>query len=380
MVISRAELRSLIDRIPRPGTRVLSAYLSVDQSQTGNLNHGYERALKDLLRSSEQRIADEKERKEFISAAGRILAYVSNCAIHGRTLVLFAEASNGLFWQRDVYVSIAPVLRWEENPYVRPLVEAVDGHERYGVVVVDREKGRLFTAYMGRIEEHRDVFPAEKRKNSKSTSRDSTLSQPSLHRHEDEHALWHLKDVAAELERLEAAHKFDRLLLAGPHEITTALHGILPKKLQGLVVRSIPLPIDAGEQVVLKETVRIEEEVERAGEVDLVERLITAAAKANHAVIEMQPTLDAARKGSLLKLVYVSGLSTGGAQCTRCGSFFLEAGASCAYCDGSLRPVLDIVASLADRVIDSGGQTDNVTGPAAARLRAAGGIGAILRY
>jgi peptide chain release factor subunit 1 len=380
MAISKADLESLIGRTAKPGTCVLSVYLNVDQSRSANLNRGYLRCLKERLRACGERLADETERKNFVAASGRVLNHVSTYGGRGRTVVMFMGEANGLFWERELQISMESTLRWEEKPYVRPLVEAIDEYERYGVVLVDREKGRLFTVYLGQTEEHRDVFSEEKRKYFKKTSKDTTLSQPRFQRREEEHALWHLKDVAGELEHLAAGNKFDRLILAGQHEITTELQGILSKKLHALVVRHLALPIDASEQAVLRETMRVEEEVERANEAELVERLITAAAKDSQGVLEMQPTLDATRQGRILRLVYVHDFAVEGSQCRNCQSLFAGTPASCAYCGGELRPIPDIVAGLADMVFYSGGQPEDVRGPAADRLRAAGSIGAFLRY
>jgi peptide chain release factor subunit 1 len=378
MAISKTELESLIGQTTQPGGCVLSVYLDVDQSRASNLKHGYVRGLKEMVRCCEQRINGEQQ-KNFSATAQLVLDHVSKNSVRGRTQVLFADGRD-FFWQRDLFVPIDPTLRWEEKPYVRPLVEAADEYERYGVVLTDREKARLFTVYLGEVEENRDIFSAEKRKDFKKTSKDTALSQPKLQRHEDEHALWHLKDVAAQMEKLEAAHGFDRLILAGPREITTELHGILSKKLQSLVVRSLPLASDATEQTVLNETMRIEEEVEREKESGLLERLVTAAMKESQGVLGLQATLDAMRLGRILQLVYLHDLTVEGSQCTKCGTLFAATPAACEFCDGELRPVPDLVARLADLVFESGGRAENVRGAASDRLRGEGGIGAFLRF
>ncbi len=380
MAISQSELESLIARAAPDGTSVLSVYLNVEQSRSTNLNRGYLRTLKEQLRACEQHIAEEKSRKAFSACSERVIAHVSNSDAHARALVLFCDEKSGLFWNRALNIPLESAVRWEEKPYVRPLVEAVDEYERYGVALVDREKGRLFTVYLGEIEEHRDVLAPDKRKYHKATSKDSTLSQPNLQRREDEHALWHLKEVVGAMEEMTARNGFDRLLLAGSREITTELHALLSKKLQSIVDRSLPLPIDANSQTVLKETMRVEEEVERAAEAETVERLITAAAKDSQAVLDLQPTLDAMRLGRILQVVYVQDLSVRGAQCRKCATLFAETPAACTYCEGELRPVQDLVGRLADLVFHSGGHAENVRGPAADRLREKGRIGAFLRF
>ncbi len=378
MAISKTELDSLMARPARDGGHVLSVYLNVDQSRTSNLNRGYLRTLKERLRTCEQHLPDENERKSFSACAERVVAHVSNYGARARVLVLFCDGE--VFWDRALNIPIESTLRWEEKPYLRPLLEAIDEYERYGVVLVDREKARLFTVHLGKIEEHSDVLSEEKRKYHKATSKDATRSQPNLQRREDEHTLWHLKEVGAAVEAMAARNGFDRLMLAGPHQITAELQGLLSKKVQAMVVRSMPLPIDSGEQAVLKETMRIEEEVERATEADVVERLITAAAKESHGALGLQPTLDAMRLGRIQQLIYVYDLTAEGAQCTKCRTLFGELQNPCPFCGGTLRGIPDIVGRLADLVVSSGGHAENVRGPAADRLREKGRIGAILRF
>lgn len=378
MAISKQELQSLIERNTDPSRCVLSVYLDVDQSRASNLNRHYVANLKDMLRACEQRLGNGR-RTEFRSGAERVLGHVSEYSARARSLVIFSGDSD-FFWQRELCVPFESTVRWDERPYVRPLVEAMDEYERYCVALVDRERARLFTAYLGEIEEHLDILSPEKRKYFKGTSKDTTMSQPNLQRKEEEHALWHLKEVAGALDKLAERQKFDRLILAGPHELANELRGILPRRLQALVVRDMPLPFDSSEQNVLRATMRVEEEVERDVEKELVERLITAGSKDSQAVLGLEPTLDALRLGRILKLVYTHGFATEGGRCTKCNSLFAGTASLCAYCGGTIRPVADIVARLADRVFDSGGQAEEVRGPAAERLTTAGKVGAFLRF
>ncbi len=375
------ELQALIGHRPQAGAKVLTVYLDVDQSRQSNVNHGYLRTAKDRLRAREQSIKDPHERESFNRNCEKILETISTEGARGRTLVLISDASNDFLWRRELFINLAPAVRWDERPYVRPLVEAVDEYERYCVVVADREKGRIFSVYLGQIEEEKDVMSAEKRKYIKAAGKDTVRSQPGWQRREEEHALWHLKEVAGAVENLASRVSFDRLILAGQHEITNELRGILPKRLQALVVREIPLAVDESDHAVLKATMRVEEEVERESEVRLVDQLITAAAKDSQGVMGLQPTLNAMRQGRIMRLVYVFGHTVTGSLCPKCESLFEGNPGACPYDSARpLKPVDDVVERLADLVVDSGGRSENVRGPAAEKLEKAGRIGALLRF
>lgn len=380
MPIARAELEKLIQRDSDADSRVLSVYLNVDQSQAVNLNRGYAAALKARLRSIEQQLGDEKLRREFAEDAQRVVQTVAAHEPHGRGLAIFCDASDNFFWQRELSVGIDNEVRWDERPYIRPLIDALDEYERYAVVLIGREQSRLFTVYLGEIEEHREFLSESKIKHIKSPGNANARSQMNIQRKDDGHVQHQMKAVSEELERFAARLRFDRLILAGPHEITREFQALLSKRMQSLVVASVPMPTEAAEHEVLAETLRVEEGVERARESVIVDDLIARAAKGTQAVMGAGPTMEALRLGSILRLVYAHGHTAPGRQCTNCSSLFADGVESCTFCGGGVRDVSDVVSRVVDRVVDSGGAVENVRGPAADTLRASGGIGAFLRF
>lgn len=379
MPISRTELENLIER-KGAESGVLSIYLEVDQSRAANLNHGFTAALKDRLRSLDQEVCDNRVKSEFQAAARRAIEYVANHDPRGRTLVLFCAASNGFFWAKDVNVNIPTNVRWDGKPYVRPLVEALDEHERYGFVIANRQEARLFTILLGEVRERPGVASLEKPKHISSPGNANARSQMNIQRKDAGHTHWMLKDAAEAIEHLAAAEPFGRLVLAGQNEAVRELQGLLQKRLQALVVATIPMDIGASEQDVLRETQRIAREVERAGETRLVEELITLAGKEFQGVLTLPRTLDALYLGNIRKLVYVQGYAPQGVECTKCQSLFEENVSPCGYCGGEVRPVRDLMATVVDRVVDSGGEAEEVRDAAAERLKKVGSIGAFLRF
>lgn len=379
MAISTNDLEILIQHRPQANGHVLSLYVDVGQSQAANLNRGFEAALKSMLRGIEQRL-QPADKKAFSADAEPILEYVSAYTPRGRTMAAFSDSSTKFFWARDFNIPIPNDARWNETANLRPLIEAMDEYERYCVVIVNKEEARLFGVFLGEIEEHREVLSAVKAKHVKSNPRDRTLSQMQGQRRDGEQVLHHLKNVSEAVETLSATRRFDRFVLGGPTEVTRELEKLLPKRIQPLVVCCSSLAIDSTIQQVLKDTLRIEEEIERKGEARYVEDLVTTASKAGQAVLELQPTLLAQREGRIRKLVYVDRYAPNGAQCEKCNSLFPDHATVCNYCGAAVRPVEDLVERLAELVVDAGGQAENVRGAAADRLRQAGNIGAFLRF
>lgn len=293
---------------------------------------------------------------------------------------MFSDGSEGFFHVRELGVRVPNILTWRDIPYVRPLLELIDEHERYGVVLTDREHARLFSIFLGEIQEHKEVFAKAEVTHIKTAGMDHLRSQMNIQRKADLHARWHLKEVAQMMPRLAGGLDFDRLILAGTVEASSELEGLLPKALRARVVRKIALPVEANSAVVLEETLKIEEEVERQGEVDLVEQLITAAKKKQKAVLGLEETLLALLEWRVWQLVYTEGFNVRGSQCTSCLALLATDNGPCAYCGHPVLVLNDLIQLATERVFDLEGKVEQVRGPAAARLKGEGSIGAVLRF
>jgi peptide chain release factor subunit 1 len=380
-MVSKEEMRVLIGRGGKPGHRVLSVYLDVDQSRETNRNRKFEVTLGNLLRELEQNFGDGFEREEFAANADHIRNFVSDYRPAARSLVIFCDVLGDFFWYRELNVPLRSETRWSESCYLRPLLEMLDEFERCGVILADRAQARLFTVHLGEIVEHGESFAPGEVKVVKTPGRDHIRSDMRFQHKADQFAHRHLKRVAELTVELADRHSFDRLLLAGPVEASSQLHHLLPKQWQSRVVASLNLPVEADQHTVLAATRRVSEEAERNGEIRLVEGLISDAARAEQrAVTGLDATLRALRLGRIWQLVYADGFAPSGSRCINCATLFGEMPESCAYCNAIVWPVDDLVELAAQRVVVRGGKVEQVRGEMAARLSEAGGIGAFLKF
>ena len=182
------------------------------------------------------------------------------------------------------------------------------------------------------------------------------------------------------LDGMERQRRFDRLILGGPHDAPHQLRRVLPKRLVPRIGGTINLPLEAGAPEVLRETLAIERDLQRARQSEAIAELETASAKDRKAVAGLEPTLEALREGRVLKLLYSDGLSLRGRQCESCGTLFDDTVTSCRYCGGKTHPIEDLIETMAETIAGSGGRLEPVHDAAAARLGELGGIGAFLRF
>src|SRR5712672_3434848 len=87
----------------------------------------------------------------------------------------------------ELAVNVHNILSWRDKPYVRPLLELIDEHERYGVVLTDREHARLFSIFLGELEEHQEVFARADVTHVKTSGTDHMRSQMNIQRKADLH-------------------------------------------------------------------------------------------------------------------------------------------------------------------------------------------------
>src|SRR5262245_53009617 len=131
-MISKADIRHLVERPPSQHSPVLSVYLDINQGEAVNLKRRFDLELKDRLRLMGERLDREKS-KHFSADAQRVQEFVAGFEPHGKGLVIFSDDSADLFWSSVVAVPVQTALRWSETAWVTPLMSMLDDYERYGV-------------------------------------------------------------------------------------------------------------------------------------------------------------------------------------------------------------------------------------------------------
>jgi peptide chain release factor subunit 1 len=380
-MITRHELRELLSQNPKSEDSVLSVYLNVDQSQSVNLNRGFEAAFRSLAQAHDRVAVNNGDRGSFQKAVQMVGNFLSDYRPNGKTLVLFCDPGRDFQWHRGISVPLESRLEFGIRPFVRPLFEVRDEYQRYGVCLTDRGRSRLLTVFLGSIQEKESAFAEADVRRFDGPGSDALRSQMNLRRKADEHARWHLKHVVERLEKISEAERFDRIVLGGTAEAVAELRSLLSERLRRMDVGSVSLAIDAPLSEIRDEVVDLQLRVEREGEQRLVEQLITAAAKNHEAVVGWHSTTTAAVEGRVRQLVYAGDAQLGGAVCSICGRLMISSEESCPNCGGDVSTVRDLTEFLVERVFLDGGEIEQVRGEAASALHGAGsGIGALLRF
>ena len=375
-------VEELARRAAEGGGPFLSVYLNLDP---GNRRAGVKLVLEDMLKEIASDMGEE-ERRRFEEAAARVRREVELHIPRGRSLAVFCDASSGVVLKEELPVPIANRAWYGDAPYVRPLLETLREYERFAVVLADRERARIFLVTLGEIEEVADTLSAAPVKARKTTGSDRLMSSGIVERRAETWSGWFLRDVCGQLTDVAERHRFDRILLAGPEDVTAELLRLLPKALAARVAERLRMPVSARPQEVLALVAPVIERLDRVRQKELVADLVTAARSRGtggvRAVLGAEATLDAVNQGRVYTLVYAAGLALKGFTCGGCGVALDHGprGGACPYCSQPLEPAEDLVALAAGRVLAAGGKIEEIRDPdAAADLSASGGLGAWLR-
>jgi peptide chain release factor subunit 1 len=305
---------------------------------------------------------------------------VSRLEPSGKGLIILADASEKFFWSREIHVPLRNNVRYSDAPYLKPLLGLMGDYERYGIVLVDKERGRLFTAFMGEISEHRDLLAPLPVRRIKSPGPDQMYSERRFQNRAATHAHVHLKHVAEALDGLVDQYGFDRILIGGPVEATGELQQLLSKRVRRRMMDRLSLPVIASIDSVLEEAHRIERRLDRQMEEQTVDNLIAGEARHHPFTLGLERTLDALGEERIWRMIYAEDFTPAGGQCTNCGMLFANSNGTCKYCNAAVRATEDLMERIVERALEQDSLLDEVGGDAGTRLRQAGGIGAILRF
>ncbi len=373
-MIGKREIETIKERIAVQEAPILSLYVDVNPSKPENARKGWLVRVKNSLKNLEIPKAVEKA----------VFDALEKDRPEGKTYALFAAEKNKHVWVEDFTLQVElPVVdlahgrveaRWGE-PYIAPLIYALDEYERYCVVFINKMRWRLFEVFLGEIQEIMDVFNEISVDDWRKVTADSpslrfTAPRPASSRAGaavDKFArkigVWiqkFYKNVARLLEKFVNDHDIGRIILLGVSEETRFFEQYLPRALRDRVVAhlaALPTP-DASVGEVAKRIFPEIERIEREKEVELITQI-----KEQPGVWGLDNVLDALQMGRLYILVVPWNLDVEAWRCSEAGLVFADEETAREFCPNEVEKVRlkDIVVSLA---ADYGARLEFVRGEA----------------
>ncbi|MGB3681822.1 MAG: VLRF1 family aeRF1-type release factor [Rubrobacteraceae bacterium] len=246
---------------------LLSAYLSVSAAVPENQERAYLVRLREAM--DEQGVPEDLQLKVRDSLEGETHP-------GAKTLAVFASGDD-FFEVYRVQLDLPEAVRWGE-PYVAPLLLALDEHESYGVALVDAENFRFFVAspVADPSEDAGNVSGSGYRELDFSPSTPGPrggMDQDPISRRTEAN-IHQFYNELGELTRDTAFREgIKRIIVAGPKERTAEFREQLPQEVKERVVAEEQVDLDAPEGEILERLEAVREQAEHGRKGDLISEI-----------------------------------------------------------------------------------------------------------
>ena len=217
--------------------KALSVYLLTDPSRPAGRKPVTQ--LRDALRELARRLPSGTDPDTaFQPDAAAIEQYLAGLEPPPRGVAIFSHAPSDFFRALPLPTRFAPRADAGETFNLRPLLAALDEYEHTLVIILDKERARLFHTFLDQIEEveaFTDEVPGKHAQGG--------YSQPAFQRHHELHVLWHARRAADALARLADREPVDRIFIGGPTEALAEFRRLLPKRLRHRIAGTIAVPL-----------------------------------------------------------------------------------------------------------------------------------------
>ena len=292
-----------------------------------------------------------------------------------RGLALFSCAPKGLWEVVGLPVPVANRIVVNQSPALGTLESIVQELEPLGILLVDRQRARMFVYHFGELVERSELFEALPRDYDE-TDDAGRGQHDRMQDHTDELATQHLRHAAEVAFRLHQDKGFARLTIGASDEVNAAIEPLLHPYLRERLCPRIGVGAGASEPDALAAALRVEEEVERAEEAALVARLRDGVGAGTKAVAGLAAPLDALNERRVSDLLVSEGYTESGWRCS-CGAL-AAVGPTCPVAGESMEHLDAVIHDAVDVALGLGCHVEVCVGNA--DLDVMGCIGALLRY
>ncbi len=274
------------------------------------------------------------------------------------TLAIFACSGAGVLELVRLPRPVRDRIMVDATPWIGPMLAVLDQYRRCCTVVVDRESAHVWELYLGEMRDARRLESRAPR--SAAYAGRHGLAEGRLRNKADELSKRHFREVAAALDRLFRAERYDVLAVGGhEHELPGFLE-FLPRTLRERVAGTFAIdPRTATAATVRPHVEPILERYQLDEEQRSVSEVLQAVASGGLAVAGLEPCLWAGSLAAIRALLVQDGAVAPGVVCDASG-WFATSGDACPLCGGPTRSTPDVIDELVEAVIDEGGSIQHV--------------------
>lgn len=356
-----------------PSAPVTSCYLDVDGSRF--ISHqDYGQHLSQIVRAARAEVnGDHSDSVEadFERFERWVKGGFDRSGVKG--LAMFSCSAEDWWHEVPLPVPVRDQIVINRSPYVRQLEWIVQRYERFGLLLADRQRTRIFVFELGQLVERSELFDQLPRHDDDGGEWDKDHVQD----HADAAAAAHLRHAAAVALHEFQQHGFDHLVLGGPDETVARLQSLLHPYLAERVVARVSTAVGAPDAEIRHAALAVEEEVESRKEEEAVRRLRDAVGSGQRGAVGLDAVFDALAEKRVDTLLVSRGFVVPGWHCEGC-SRLAAMGPTCPTCTSRMGRVSDVVEEAIEEALVQSCRV--VICGASADLDVLGRIGALLRF
>ncbi|MEJ5253789.1 MAG: hypothetical protein WHS89_00415 [Acidimicrobiales bacterium] len=351
---------------------VVSCYLDVDGRRHVR-QEDVEAELERLLRQTRDRLNGSVPTADL----DRIARYVRDGFDRSRTrgLAIFSCAEQGLWRVVPLPVRVHSRIIVNSAPAVGQLESVMQELNRIGVLLVDRQRARIFVFELGELIDRSELLEELPRDYDARGHSDPGYEREQ--HHIEELAMQHLRHAVAATFHVFQAHGFEHLAIDAPTDLVSTVESLLHPYLKERLRAHLKVGVTASLDEIRRAVLDVESEIERAREAELVQRLRDAVNRGVRGVAGLDDTLRALVEKRVDVLLVSDGYSETGWRCAQCG-YLCHRGPTCPVDGSQMVHVEDIVEEAVDVALNQSCRVEICVENA--DLDVLGRIGALLRY
>jgi peptide chain release factor subunit 1 len=349
---------------------VVSVYLDVDGRRYPRARD-YEVQLEHLVRTANGSATSEATAEDVRRIESFVRAGVDRS--HTRGLAIFSAVGAGLWRVIALPVPVRNQITVNQSPQIRQLEALLDEYHRFGVLLVDRQRTRLFVFELGQlVDKSEQIDELPRHEDQGDIERDQIRDHKAAHAHQ------HLRRAAQLAFHVHQQQALDHLILGVPDEVRPDLERELHSHFRDRIAARLTLPTSARDDDIRAAALAVEEELRRNRHAALVARLREAAGAAGAGGAAGLASVLAALSAKRVESLLVSeDYEAAGWECSRCGGL-AAVGPTCRQCAGTMDRVDDVVEAAIEQALLQHCRVVVVAGNA--DLDVLGRIGALLRF
>lgn len=374
VAITEDDIRSLAS-FKGEDAPVTSVYLDVD----GGRHVRYP----DVIRSAEAMLKDVLQKHDGHPSVAADIQRIQELVRGGidrsrtRGLAVFSCSAHDFWRVVELPVAVRDQVVVNHSPSVRQLEVVVDEYERFGLLLADKQRARVFVYELGEVVESTELTDLLPRRDDEGHSSDRSSRRDQAQSHESALVHQHLRHAADAAFRMFQDRGFERLIIGAPEEIAKELQSVLHPYLQERLEARCNIAVNASVDEIRAAALEVEASVERRKEAEIVSRLRDAVGAGNRGVAGLDDTLKALVERRVDTLLVSNGYSQPGWRCPAC-DHICKIGRMCPVCETEMHAVDDVVEEAVEEALAQSCEVEICVGNA--DLDVLGCIGALLRY